>query len=64
MIVRQSSLKVAFDLIHHNAIAEDKKVTAGDVMKLADIFTEYCMKPKAQPDQSAAEVLMDENQNQ
>jgi len=46
MIVRQSSLKVAFDLIHHNCIADDKKVEATAVMQLADIFTEYVMKSK------------------
>lgn len=50
MIVRQSSLKVALDLIRHNAIASDSKIEADHVEQLAARFTKWCMVPEAQPD--------------
>lgn len=71
MIVRQSSLKVALDLIRQNAIADDKKIAANDVMHLAELFTDWVMKPELTPQpekvkelvQNATEALMDDNQN-
>ncbi len=41
MIVKQSSLKVALDLIRHNSIASDSKIQAGDVMELAGQLTKW-----------------------
>lgn len=69
MIVRQSSLKVALDLIRHNAIGNDKQIKADDVELLADRWVNWVMTPEAQPEkvqelaQSATDSLMDDNQN-
>ncbi len=43
MIVRQSSLKCALDLIRHNAIGDDSKIKADDVEELAGRFTAWVM---------------------
>lgn len=75
MIVRQSSLKVATEILTHNALVLEKptdgitKLDPVDVVELAGRFTKWVMqpdKPKPQPEkvqdlaQSATEALMDE----
>ena len=46
MIVRQSSLKCATDVLTHNT----DKVKADDVIKLAEYFTDWVMKPEIKPE--------------
>lgn len=59
MIVRQSSLKCALDLIRHNAIGNDKQIKADTVEALADKFTAWVM--RTEKPQNATEQLMDDN---
>lgn len=62
MIVRQSSLKCALELIRHNAIGNDKQIKADDVEELAGRFTAWVMNPEYKVKENATEELMnDEN---